>query len=58
MTYQEDLKLLVSMIPEEVQGDGSYFAAQRLYELARHADEKKGNSYNPEGHAETTGGSA
>jgi hypothetical protein len=28
-----DLKLLVSLVPEEVQGDDSYYAAQRIYEF-------------------------
>lgn len=28
-----DLKLLVGLIPVEVQNDDSYFAAQRLYAL-------------------------
>lgn len=28
-----DLKLLVGLIPAEVQNDASYYAAQRLYSL-------------------------
>lgn len=33
MSYRDDLKLLVQRIPEEVQGDDTYFAAQRLLTL-------------------------
>lgn len=31
--YYADLRLLVSLIPEEVQDDASYYAAQRLLDL-------------------------
>jgi len=39
MTYREDLRLLVERIPEEVQGDDTYFAAQRLLALVEQAEE-------------------
>lgn len=45
MTQREqllaDLKLLVGLIPEEVQGDTSYFASQRLYEFINHHAESE-----------------
>lgn len=31
-----DLKLLVQLIPEEIQDDISYFAANRLYDFIDH----------------------
>lgn len=31
--YRDDLRLLVQLIPEEIQNDDSYFAAQRLLSL-------------------------
>ena len=36
-----DLRLLVQMIPEEKQGDDSYYAANRIYEfIYYHATEE------------------
>lgn len=46
-TYREDLRLLISLIPEEVQDDSTYYAAQRLLSLVEKAEEN-GDSGNPE----------
>lgn len=39
MAYRDDLRLLVQMIPEEVQDDDSYYAANRLLDLIERYEE-------------------
>lgn len=38
-TWRADLKLLMSYIPEEIQGDDTYFASNRLYDRLEKADD-------------------
>lgn len=46
--YRDDLRLLVQLIPEEVQNDDSYFAAQRLLSLVNATEVMTSTDAQPE----------